>query len=582
MDMERSKQRDLLSRVSLAFLGLLCCVLAILQYHWIGGISRAEQERLESGLQSTLNRFSRDFNAEIASACIALLPTSSLIDAMGRDEAYAARYAQWRDAGIHGKLFSHMALAVPQNGTIALRTFDLETRRFAPADWPEAWTGLRDRLLGRLKRGAPGPFAPEDTPLIELPRFGHQGKPGAGIPEQEWLILELSPGYVRTALIPELIQRHLAVGGRPEYETEIFVRAIPSTLIYQSAPDAKQRIGNPDASVTLFEISHPEISRRSAEGPARDRRRAPPIAAADSGRGRWQMLVRHQAGSLDAIVARARRRNLAVSAALLLLMLATVVTLSRLSRQAHQLAELQMNFVTSVSHELRTPLTVIRTAAFNLKGRLGSNPAQVERYGNLIQQESEKLTALVEQVLRFASSRAGRAMRERQPVAVENLIEEGLQSSRAAFEDHGCVVEKQVEPGLPRVLGDEMALKHAIQNLFDNAVKYGNDGNNWIGVSATRVADAAGAAVEIRVADRGPGIPRDEQKHIFDPFFRGRRAIQDQIHGTGLGLNLVKEIVEAHGGTVWVKSESMKGTEFIVRIPAAPPEPQDEFAHSSG
>jgi signal transduction histidine kinase len=76
--------------------------------------------------------------------------------------------------------------------------------------------------------------------------------------------------------------------------------------------------------------------------------------------------------------------------------------------------------------------------------------------------------------------------------------------------------------------------------------------------------------VEIRVADRGPGIPEEEQRRIFDPFFRGSRAIQNQVHGTGLGLSLVKKIVEAHGGSIHVKSAPMRGTEFILRIPAAP------------
>ncbi len=107
------------------------------------------------------------------------------------------------------------------------------------------------------------------------------------------------------------------------------------------------------------------------------------------------------------------------------------------------------------------------------------------------------------------------------------------------------------------------------------------EGSNWIGISAAAVADENCAAAEIRVADDGPGIPRDEQPHIFDPFFRGRRAVQDQVHGTGLGLNLVKKIVEAHGGAIRVHSEPMRGTEFVVRIPAAP-ELQDEFAHTVG
>jgi signal transduction histidine kinase len=87
-------------------------------------------------------------------------------------------------------------------------------------------------------------------------------------------------------------------------------------------------------------------------------------------------------------------------------------------------------------------------------------------------------------------------------------------------------------------------------------------------VYASRGGTANAPEIEVRVADRGPGIPADEQQHIFDPFFRGKRAVADQIHGTGLGLNLVKKIVEAHGGTIRVKSEPARGTEFIVRLPA--------------
>jgi signal transduction histidine kinase len=76
--------------------------------------------------------------------------------------------------------------------------------------------------------------------------------------------------------------------------------------------------------------------------------------------------------------------------------------------------------------------------------------------------------------------------------------------------------------------------------------------------------------VEIRVADRGRGIPKEEQKHVFDPFFRGRRAVQEQVHGAGLGLNLARRIVEAHGGGIAVKSQLMKGTEFTIQLPTAP------------
>jgi len=121
-----------------------------------------------------------------------------------------------------------------------------------------------------------------------------------------------------------------------------------------------------------------------------------------------------------------------------------------------------MEFVAGVSHELRTPLTVIPTAAFNLRGKLSANPNQVERYGALIQKESDKLTAILEQVLRFAGVRTGRVIRGREPVSVESLIDDSLQSSKGILEETLCRVEKRIEPGLPLILGDSMALRHAL------------------------------------------------------------------------------------------------------------------------
>jgi signal transduction histidine kinase len=169
---------------------------------------------------------------------------------------------------------------------------------------------------------------------------------------------------------------------------------------------------------------------------------------------------------------------------------------------------------------------------------------------------------------------------------VEDIIEEALRGCgaavRAAREGEQLVIERHIAAGLPPVFADTLALRHALQNLIENAFKYGTEGSNWVGVFAEAVGDEKTRAVEIRIADHGPGIPADEQAHIFDPFFRGRRALQDQMHGTGLGLNLVKMIIEAHEGTIRVKSAPGEGTEFIVRIPAAAPEPDYEFSHSTG
>jgi signal transduction histidine kinase len=578
MDMANIKQRAWRAWASAGLLAVLCAVLAVLQSRWIGEISVAERDRLHEQLQTGLSQLSADLDNRVSNACSGLMPDPSDFDAAAREAVYSSQYRRWKES--HEPLFRRIALAVPEFGTLDLSMLDLDRAQFSPATWPPEWTGLLERLNARISGDNVHQPSSRDSALIELPRFGPATDEfgGPGFQEQDWLIVELNLDYIRGSVIPELIYRYLG----KDYDAEIVVNTDPSVVIYHSLPE-NQRLPerNADASAGLLETSYATVTRRPHLLGMRNPAPAvspPPVPA---GPPRWKLLVRHRTGSVEQIVARLRFRNIALSGSILLLILATVTWLVRISRQAQHLAELQMNFVAGVSHELRTPLTVIRTAAFNLRGKIASRPDQVERYGKLIQDESEKLAVLVEQILRYGSSRSGHVIREREPVSMEVMIEEGLQSSRVSISSPELVIEKQLAPGLPLVLADEQALKHALRNLIDNAVKYGTEGNNWIGVFACTVEGEHGQAVEFRVADRGPGIPLDEQPHIFDPFFRGRRAVQDQIHGTGLGLNLVKKIVEAHGGTITVKSEPMKGAEFIVRIPAAPPELQDEFANTA-
>jgi signal transduction histidine kinase len=585
----KNRRRALLSWLFVAALVALCAVLGVLQYRWIGEVALAARERLRLNLQASLDRLSREFNAEITAPCTALVPSGLPLDEEVKEEDYAARYMRWKASARHDQLLRAVAIAVPQEFTLALRSLDLRTGVFGPAEWPPAWSALRDRLGARLvrepweNRAPPGlPPPPGDQGLlIELPRFA---RPPAGAPppwpgrrELEWLIVELNLEYVQGVILPELLHRHLGSAGSLDYDVEVVTKADRPSLIYRSDGGEASRIGTAaDASVSLFALQYDRSMARPGPGGPRDRGRGRGFRTDE---GRWLLSVRHHAGSLDALVSRARWRNLAVTAAVLLLMLLTAAALIRYTRRAQRLAEMQMDFVAGVSHEFRTPLTVICTSAYNLRGRVANNPTQVERYGTLIRREGEKLAALVEQVLRFASARAGQAIREREPLSVEALIEDGVESSRALLEESQCAVETKIEPGLPLILGDAIALKHALQNLVSNAAKYGAETGNWIGIFASRSTDRNEPVVEIRVADRGPGIPPDEQEQIFDPFFRGRRAVQDQIHGTGLGLSLAKGIVEAHGGTIAVHSHPANGTEFVVRIPAAPPEHQDEFTH---
>ncbi len=562
MDLGKIKRRAWLSWASVILLAILCAVLAVLQYRWTAQVAAGEQLRLKSNLDSRLELLRRSFNERIDSACLAFVPSSAEFAKQSAEDAYLEKYRA--QSASQSDIVSSVALAIPHGNELTLLIPDSAGRRFVQTAWPSDWISIHNELLARANGGPPGPSLPQIPTLRVIPHFGR-----AISREQDWLILKLNDAYIARTLVPEMLNGYLGVSGKLDYDAQIVVNQVPFTPLYDSAPrPPRSKIWTPDASVALMEITPPVSSfvRGSAERVASSPP-PPPFPARAS--GLWLLRVHHHAGSLESIVAGARRRNLALSAGLLLLILATVASLVRFSRRERQMAELQMNFVEGVSHELRTPLTVIRTAAFNLRGNLAQKPEQVARYGTLIQNESEKLTALVDQVLRYGSARSGRVIAQRSPVAIDALIESSLQSSRLDLENTNLIIEKKIARDLPPVLADPEAMEHVLQNLFENAVKYGTQSSNWIGIFAAAAPPNVAPAVEIRVADHGPGIPEEEREHIFDSFYRGRRAIHDQIHGTGLGLTLAKKIVEAHGGTIAVKSQPSEGTEFIIRIPAA-------------
>jgi len=226
-----------------------------------------------------------------------------------------------------------------------------------------------------------------------------------------------------------------------------------------------------------------------------------------------------------------------------------------------------------VSHELRTPLTVIRSAAQNLSAGVVSDPAQAKRYGDLIETEGRRLTDMVEQVLEYAGLSGNRKLARAQPIDVGAVSRDVIESSAALFESERIEVDLEIADNLPPVLADDQAVRRALNNLIANAIKYGADGR-WIGVSVRRAgATTKQDDVQVTVSDRGRGIEPNDLPHIFEAFYRGRYAVDRQIHGNGLGLSLVKRIAEAHGGKVTVTSTPGAGATFTLHFPAASPDP---------
>jgi signal transduction histidine kinase len=254
----------------------------------------------------------------------------------------------------------------------------------------------------------------------------------------------------------------------------------------------------------------------------------------------------------------------------LLLLSISVGLLAQASRRAHRLARQQMEFVAGVSHELRTPVAVIRSAAENLaQGVVGGD--RVKRYGETIGGEARRLGEMVERVLQYAGIDSGLGLGSRVALSPQEIVEAALASVMSRVSDGAIAVQREIAADLPTVSGDGPALRSAVENLIANAIKYGG-ADRFVGLKVDLARERGRFEVRITVSDHGAGIPAAELPHIFDPFYRGADATARQVHGSGLGLSLVKRIVTAHGGRVWVTTRAGAGTAFTIALPCAQPD----------
>jgi len=276
----------------------------------------------------------------------------------------------------------------------------------------------------------------------------------------------------------------------------------------------------------------------------------------------WTLNVQHNAGSLEKFITKTRYKNLAVSFGILSLLAISIILIFVSSQRAKLFAQRQVDFVSSVSHEFRTPLAVIYSAGENLADGVAKEENQVAKYGNLIKGEGKKLSKMVEQILEFAGANKGIKKYDLREQNISQIIAETLNECQPLLDEKGFTVETEIAENLPKINADKAALSGAIQNLIANSIKYSN-GSKWLKISA-RNGDNQ---LKIIVEDKGIGIEKQDLKHIFEPFYRAKSVVDEQIHGNGLGLSLVKQTVEAHGGKISVESEIGKGSKFIFHLP---------------
>ncbi len=241
---------------------------------------------------------------------------------------------------------------------------------------------------------------------------------------------------------------------------------------------------------------------------------------------------------------------------------------------------MQMEFVAGVSHELCTPLAVINTAAENLADGVVENTEQMQEYGGLIRAQGRRLGRLVDEVLLFTAGRFGLSGYDLEPVEVAPIITQSLSTSEANLQDAGFTVEKEISDKLPPIVADPSAVVTCIENVVSNAIKYSNS-RKWIAIRAYEATADSKPEVRISVEDKGIGISSADLAHVFEPFYRVQSVRDNQIRGVGLGLYLVKRMMEDMGGRVTVTSQLGRGTVVALYFPLADPLNQEkEIAHS--
>jgi signal transduction histidine kinase len=233
------------------------------------------------------------------------------------------------------------------------------------------------------------------------------------------------------------------------------------------------------------------------------------------------------------------------------------------------LAKLKSDFVSNVSHELRTPLALIRLYAETLElGRL-ANPGKCQEYYEIIRKESERLTSLINNILDFSRIESGKKEYSFRETDVADLVRGTLDSYRFEIEQNGFQFEQKIDNDLPQVWVDREAIARSLLNLVNNAVKYSAT-EKYLGVNLYR----HNRGVNLEVVDHGIGIPVKEQPKIFEKFYRVGDPLVHNTKGSGLGLSLVRHIVQAHGGKVAVESEPGQGSKFIITLPVQTAEVQ--------
>jgi len=263
----------------------------------------------------------------------------------------------------------------------------------------------------------------------------------------------------------------------------------------------------------------------------------------------------------DVVRERAVTNIVMISLLALILVLGVWIVYRNVKREV-ELAQIKSDFVSSVSHELRTPLALISMFSETLEMNRVKSDEKRQEYYSIISQEANRLGRIVNTILNFSKMEAGKRKYQFEEKDLNEIVEQMFSNYKFHLKNKNFQFNFFPDENLPKIKIDEEAISEAIINLIDNAVKYSDDKKEIIIKTGTDYNFAY-----IEVSDKGIGISSEDQKKIFDKFFRVSTGLVHNSKGTGLGLTLVKHIMDAHNGKIRLKSKLGEGSTFILLFP---------------
>jgi len=578
--------------VVIVVLFILLPVLAVFQYFWLGQLSEAEKIRMKTNLQTSAERFSEEFDKELTDIYKTFSDINLNLKSDNAKILHKTLTGWKRNTDLPDLISSIYVVNLLPTKDIYFQEFDTSHVELKKEEWPQNLLFLNkyfkqdiDNVFIRVISLTHGPILkPVPMILISQPTeiFIDTNKENC---TDNWLILILlNEKTIFEKFIPYLEKKYFTQNAELMYNimiekegkiNEEFYKSDTSlTFTDFSVPDARTRIGTwrtrnmiIASAQYVTETGELKIKKKIKE----ETTLSIQVFTSDSTQStesskyliakvdRWNLLAKHISGSLESIVSRARFTNLLISYVILFILGAGIVLALVYAKRVQTIGQQQMEFVAGVTHELRTPLAVIHSAGENIADGVLKDEDQYKKYGILIRDEGKRLSKMVEQILGYAGIQSKKQANQFEPVDLIDLINKTIENY-----NNNTSIEISTGCSYAVVMGDKNALSTAIINILDNSIKY-CETKSQIVIQINQSQNNKSCIIEI--SDNGIGIDAEDISNIFKPFYRGKNSAEKTIPGSGLGLSLVKGIIENHGGEISVDSETGKGTVVKIELP---------------